>query len=159
NGPECTVGRGRYFGPASKTCLRDCPRCKSAKYSLPRVGDWRQPTAPPCTARVLAPSSRSVNFRFFGKRRAQLNERDARITEDRAAMHTFDHELDLVDRFGVVPDADEVRTFESLVGDILRKCVLVIERDFERCDAIVFQPRLFVVVFVISRLNQDAIER
>src|SRR5437867_10220428 len=79
NGPECTVGRGRYFGPANKTCLRDCPRCKSAKYSLPRVGDWRQPTAPPCTARVLAPSSRSVNFRFFGKRRAQLNERDARI--------------------------------------------------------------------------------
>ena len=99
-GSVCTADRDGCFAPASKTCRRDCPRCKWAKYSLPRVGDWRQSTAPPCTARALAPSSRSVNFRFFGKRRAQLNERDARITELRAAMHTFDHELDLVDRFG-----------------------------------------------------------
>src|SRR5437667_12263807 len=126
NGPECTVGRGRYFGPASKTCLRDCPRCKSAKYSLPRVGDWRQPTAPPCTARVLAPSSRSVNFRFFGKRRAQLNERDARITELRAAMHTFDHQLNFADRLGVIAHADKVGAFEVLIGNVLRKRVLVI---------------------------------
>src|SRR5213592_3742330 len=143
NGPECTVGRGRYFGPASKTCLRDCPRCKSTKYSLPRVGDWRQPTAPPCTARVLAPSSRSVNFRFFAKRCAQLNERNARITELRAAMHTFDLEFNFGDRLGVIAHPNQVRIFEALIGNALRKRVLIVQCDFERSDAVVFLPNIF----------------
>ena len=46
-----------------------------------------------------------------------------------------------------------------LIGNALRKRVLVIQRDFERRDAIVFQPRFLVIVLVISRLDQDAIER
>ena len=40
-----------------------------------------------------------------------------------------------------------------------RKRVFVIQRDLERRNAIVFQPRFLVIVLVISRLNQDAIER
>ena len=76
----------------------------------------------------------------------------------RAAIHAFDHELNLVDRLGVVPHTDEVGPFEVLIGNALRKRVLVIQRDFERRDAIVFQPRLVFIVFVISRLDQDAVE-
>ena len=37
--------------------------------------------------------------------------------------------------------------------------MLVVQRDFERRDAVVFQPRFLVIVLVISRLDQDAIER
>ena len=36
--------------------------------------------------------------------------------------------------------------------------MLIIQHDFERRDAIVFQPRFLVIVIVISRLDQDAIE-
>ena len=74
-------------------------------------------------------------------------------------MHAFDHELNLVDRLGVVPHTDEVGPFEVLIGNALRKRVLVIQRDLELRDAIVFQPRFLVIVLVISRLDQDAIER
>src|SRR6476660_10630674 len=102
--------------------------------------------------------SRSVNFRFFAKRRAQINERNARVAKLRAAMHTFDDQFNFVDRLGVVPHADEVRTFESLIGNALRKRMLIVQHDFERRDAIVFQPRFLFIVLVISRLDQDAVE-
>ena len=71
-------------------------------------------------------SSRSVNFRFFAKRCAQFNKRNARVAKLRAAIYAFDHELNLVDRLGVVPHTDEVRPFEVLIGNALRKRVLVI---------------------------------
>ena len=108
---------------------------------------------------LLALSSRFVNFRFFGKRRSQLNERNARITELRAAMHTLDHQFDFVNRLRVIAYANQVRPLEELIGNVLRKCVFVIERDLERRNAIVFQPGIFVAVVVISRLNQNAIKR
>src|SRR5262245_57893100 len=73
-------------------------------------------------------------------------------------MHTFDHELNFVYRLGVVPTADEVRSSELLVGYTFRKFVLVIECDVERPDAVVFQPPVLVIVVIISRLDQDAIE-
>ena len=53
----------------------------------------------------------------------------------RAAMHTLDHEPNLVDWLGVIAHANQVRIFESLVGNVFRECVFVIQRDFERCDA------------------------
>ena len=55
-------------------------------------------------------------------------------------MHTLDHQFDFVDRLRVIAYANQVRLFEELIGNVLRKCVFVIERDFERGNAIVFQP-------------------
>src|SRR6266480_3563699 len=115
--------RGLNFGPANKTCRRDCPRCKWAEPSLLRSP---RRAAPPCRAQPLAGSSGSLNFRFLSERRSQLNERDARVTKLCATIHGFDYELNFVDRLGVVPHADEVRTFELLIGNALRKRVLVI---------------------------------
>ena len=74
-------------------------------------------------------------------------------------MHTLDHQFDFVDRLRVIAYANQVRPFEELIGNVRRKCVFVIERDFERRNAIVFPPRIFVIVVVISRLNQDAVKR
>ena len=37
--------------------------------------------------------------------------------------------------------------------------MLIVQHDFERRDAIVFQPRFLFIVLVVSRLNPDAIER
>jgi len=73
-------------------------------------------------------------------------------------MHTFDDKFDFVNRLRVVPHANEVWTFESLIGNALRRRVFVIQRDFELRDAVVFRPRSLVIVLVISRLDQDAIE-
>src|SRR5438477_35622 len=149
--------RDPHFGPANKTSQRDYLRCKSAGPSLLR---WRRSAAPPCKASPLGRSSGSLNFGFFSERRSQLNERDAGVAKLRTAMHTRDHQFDFVDRLRVIAYANQVRPFEELIGNVLRKCVLVIQRDFERRNAVVFQPRIFaVIVVVISRPNQNAVER
>src|SRR5882724_4136109 len=115
--------RDPHFGPANKTSRRGYPRCKSAGPLLLR---WRRSAVPPCKASPLGGSSGSLNFGFFSERRSQFNERDARVAKLRAAMHAFDYELNLVDRLGVVSDADEVGAFEVLIGNALRKRVLAI---------------------------------
>src|SRR5882724_10041777 len=94
--------------------------------TFPRLLRWRQPAAPPCKASLLASSSGSLNFRFLRERRSQLNERDAGVPKLRTAMHTLDHQLNFVDRLGVIAHANQVRTFEVLIGNALRKRVLVI---------------------------------
>src|SRR5438477_1873092 len=115
--------RDPHFGRANKTSQRDCLRYKSAGPLLLR---WRRSAVPPCKASPLGGSSGSLNFRFLRERRSQLNERDARVAKLRAAIHAFDYQLNFVDRLGVVSDADEVRTFEVLIGNALRKRVLFI---------------------------------
>ena len=113
---------------------------------MPRqLRTWRQPGASQNKSRLLARSSRPVNFRLFAKRCAQLNERNARVAKLRAAMHTFDDQFDFVDRLRVVPHADEVRSLESLIGNALRERMLIVQHDFECRDAIVFQPRFLVI--------------
>src|SRR6266487_6386734 len=104
---------------------RDYLRCKSAGPS-PRWRGWRRSAAPPCKASPLGGSSRSLNFGFFSERRSQFNERDACVAKLRAAIHAFDYELNLVERLGVVPHTDEVGPFEVLIGNALRKRVLVV---------------------------------
>jgi len=74
-------------------------------------------------------------------------------------MYTLDHQFDFVNRLSVIAYANQIRPFEELIGNVLRKCVFVVERDFERCNAIIFQPGFLVAVIVISGLNQNAIKR
>ena len=73
---------------------------------------WSQRVAPQYKSQPRVASSRSVNFRFFAKRCAQLNERNARVTKLRAAMHAFNHHFDFVNRFRVIPHADQIWSFE-----------------------------------------------
>src|SRR5436190_11258149 len=155
-GSACTTNPYPVFGPTNKTSQRDCPRCKWAEPSLLRSP---RRAMPPCKAQPLAGSSGCLNFRFLSERRSQFNQRHARIAKLRATIHAFDYELNLVNWFGVLPDADEVRIFESLIGNVLRKCVFVIQRDLELRDAIVFQPWFLLIVLVITRLDQEPIER
>ena len=67
-----------------------------------------------------------MNFRFLGQRRAQFKKRDACVPKFRARMHSFDRQFDLVDRLGVISHANEVRSFEALIGNVLGKRMLVI---------------------------------
>ena len=103
--------------------------------------------APASSAAIQIPaarcrSSRSVNFRFFAKRCAQFNERNARVAKLRAAVHALNHHLDFVNRFCVIPHADQIWSLEYLVGNGFSERLLVIQRDLERCNAIIFQPRV-----------------
>ena len=65
-------------------------------------------------------------------------------------MYPFDHKLNLVDWLGVIADANQIRIFESLVGNTLRKRMFVIQRNFELCYPVVLPPGIFPAVFVIS---------
>ena len=118
-----------------------------------------QPAAPRCRAQALARSSRRLNFRLIGERRAQFDERNAGVVKLGAAMHSFDHQLDLANRLQVVAHPDQVGIFKALVGNILREGALVIECDFKRRDPVVLPPDIFTSVFVIAGPDQNPIER
>src|SRR5436309_11743772 len=130
-GQACTPDQDRCVAPASKKSLRDCPRCKRAKNSALQLRDWQSRAVPPRKAWLLARSSRSVNFRFFGKRSAQLNERNTCIAKLRAAMHTFDDQFDFVDRLRTIAHADQIRVLEGLIRNRFSERPLVIQCDFE----------------------------
>src|SRR3954454_15817776 len=74
-------------------------------------------------------------------------------------MHTFDRQLDLGDRLRVIAYPNKVRTFEALIGNVLRKRMLIIQRDFERRDPIILPPNIFLSGFVVSGTDQNAVER
>ena len=74
-------------------------------------------------------------------------------------MHTLDHQSYFADRLSVIAYANHIRLVQSLVWNCFGEAVLVVERDFERRDPIVFPPRIFVLVVIISSSNQYAIER
>src|SRR5882724_2352252 len=158
-GQGCSPGPDLYVAPASKKSLRDCPQCKWAKRLPPRLTRWRRRAAPLHRGQRLACSSRPVNFRFFGKRSAQLNERNACVAKLRAAMHTLDHQLDFVHRFRVIPNANQIRFLEHLVGNGFSERLLVIQCNLESSYAVVLLPYLIVAVIPIPRPNQDAIQR
>ena len=73
-------------------------------------------------------------------------------------MHAFDHQLNLADGLRVIAHANQVWVLEYLIGNRFRERPFVIQCDPKCSDAIIFQPRFLVVVLVISRLNQNAIE-
>src|SRR4029453_3606103 len=158
-GQGCSPGPDRYVAPASKTSLRDYPRCKCAKRSPLQSRDRQSRAAPPRRTRLLAYSSRSVNFRFFGKRRAQSKERKGCVAKFRATMHTLNHQLDFVHRFRVIPNANQIRFLEHLVGNGFSERLLVIQCNLESSYAVVLLPYLIVAVIPIPRPNQDAIQR
>src|SRR5262249_83245 len=116
----------RYFGQASKMCRRGCLRCKSADCPRLSLENWSQRVGPQSRSQPRVASSRSVNFRFFAKRSAQFNERNARVSELRATMYAFDHQFDFVDRFCVISHSDEIRIVERVIGNGFSERSLVI---------------------------------
>src|SRR5438552_7871557 len=143
-GLGCMADQDRPVALANKTSRRGCPRCKWAEPS-PRLLRWPRRAAPPCKASLLASSSGSLNFRFLTERRSQINERDARVPQLRTAVHALDHEFNLVDWLDVIAHADEVRTFESLIGNVLRNSVFVFQCDLDLCEAVVFYVWCLVI--------------
>jgi hypothetical protein len=77
----------------------------------------------------------------------------------RAAVHTLNHQLDFVDRLRVIPNANQIRFLEHLVGNGFSERLLVIQCDLECSNAVVLFPRLIVAIIPIARPNQDAIQR
>src|SRR5215475_356308 len=158
-GQGCSPGPDRYVAPASKNSLRECLRYRWAERWPLQLRDRQSRAAPPRRTRLLACSSRSVNLRFFAKRSAQFNERDTSVVRLGAAVHALNHQLDFVHRFRVIPNANQIRFLEHLVGNGFSERLLVIQCNLESSYAVVLLPYLIVAVIPIPRPNQDAIER
>src|SRR5262249_8016919 len=120
------TGRGRYFGPANKTCPRDCPRCRLADCSLLSLGGWLRREVPQSKMRPRAASSRPVNLWLVRERSTQFDERNASVAKLSAAMHTLNHHFDFGNRFWVIPHANQIWVLKGLVGDCFSECLLVV---------------------------------